>query len=75
MKLDGEMTEHLSETVNEAVVVGRERSEALECCSEQRTPGGGTTPKPLWLHLCVSVEPSEWTEAQIHGTAGQIPLG
>ncbi len=26
-------------------------------------------------YLCVSAEPSEWTEARIRGTAGQIPLG
>lgn len=71
--MDGEMNVHLSEVV--AVVVGQERSAALECCSEQRTPEGGTTPTSLWLHLCVSAEPFEWTEAQIHGTAGQIPQG
>lgn len=51
MSADGKMNVHLSGIVNGAAVVGQGRSEALECCSEQRTPGGGMTPKPLWLHL------------------------
>lgn len=71
-KVDVEMTVELSGTVNVAVVVGQEGPEARECCSEQRTPGGGMTLTPLRLHLYVS---AEWTVAQIRGTAGQIPLG
>lgn len=34
-----------------AAAAGRVRSEALECCSEQTTPGGATTPISPWLHL------------------------
>lgn len=51
VRADGEMNVRLSETVNVAAVAGQGRSEALECCSEQRTPGGGTTPTSPWRHL------------------------
>lgn len=50
--VDGEMNVHLSETVNAAAAVaGQACSEALECCSEQTTPGGETTPTSPRLHL------------------------
>lgn len=51
VKVDGKMTEDSSGAVNVAGVVGRGCPEARECCSEQRTPGGGMTLTPLWLHL------------------------
>ena len=51
VNVDGEMTVRSSETGKVSVMVGQGRSEARECCSEQRTPGGGTTPTPLWLLL------------------------
>ena len=42
--------------VDAAVAAGRGRSEALECCSEQTTPGGATTPISPWLHLVDKTE-------------------
>ena len=51
------MDVHWSEPVSVAVAVaaaaavGQGRSAALECCSELMTPGGGTTPTSLGLHL------------------------
>lgn len=53
MTADGETNVHLSEIANAnvAAAAGPERSEALECCSERRTPEGGTTPTSPWLHL------------------------
>lgn len=42
--VDGEMNVRWSEVVSESGGVGQVCSAALECCSEPKTLGGGTTP-------------------------------
>lgn len=52
--------------VDAAAAAGRGRSEALECCSEQMTPGGATTPISPWLHLEDKMEEKEGLTYFIH---------
>lgn len=54
------------EDVDAAAAAGRGRSEALECCSEQTTPGGATTPISPWLHLEDKTEEKEGLTYFIH---------
>jgi len=42
---------HWSEIVDAAAAAARARSEAPVCCSEPRTPGGGTSPTFPWHRL------------------------